>query len=138
MRKFLANSIAVACGVVMLYGCGRNGSPTAPAPIVATPAAIQAIQIGGRSADGTFTVGQTVQLRAVAQLSDGSEQDITSLATWASDNPVVATVSSGLVTAVRSGTARVRASYQNAEGESAFSIVEDQTRSGSTTPALPD
>ena len=138
MRKFYTNSIAVVCGVAMLYGCGRNGNPIAPAPITPTQSAVRAIQIAGRSGDSTFTIGQTVQLSAVAQLFDGSEQDITSLATWTSDNPSAATVSSGLVTAVRSGAARVRASYQNAEGEAAFTIVEGPAKTSPSGPTLPD
>jgi hypothetical protein len=138
MRKFLATSITVMCGVVALQGCGRNGSPTAPAQVVPTSSsAVQAIQIAGSSTDKTFIPGQKVQLRAVARLSNGSEEDITGLATWMSDNPSVATVSSGLVTAVERGTALVRASYQNAAGETSFSVVDDLAGSSGTAPTIP-
>jgi hypothetical protein len=138
MRKFLATSITVMCGVVAFQGCGRNGSPTAPAQVVPTSSsAVQAIQIAGSSTDKTFIPGQKVQLRAVARLSNGSEEDITGLATWMSDNPSVATVSSGLVTAVERGTALVRASYQNAAGETSFSVVDDLAGSSGTAPTIP-
>ena len=128
MRKLLAKSVAVGCALLALQACNRNANPNAPTRIVNIPATnsstIQSIQIARGESDSNVTVGQSVQLRAVARLVDGTDQDITSLATWTSDNPSVATVSSGLVTAVRSGAARIRASYQTATGEEAFSVAD--------------
>jgi len=128
MRKLLAKSVAVGCALLALQACNRNANPNAPTRIATIPATtsstIQSIQIASSGSDHSFTVGQSEQLRAVARLIDGSEQDITSLAAWSSDNPSVATVSSGLVTAVRSGAARIRASYQSATGEEAFSVTD--------------
>ncbi len=128
MRKLLAQSIAVGCAVLALQACNRNANPNAPTRIATipatTPSTIQSIQIGSSGSDRSFTVGQSVQLRAIARLIDGSEQDITGLATWNSDNPSVATVSSGLVTGVRSGAARIRASYLSATGEEDFNVAD--------------
>lgn len=128
MRKLLAKSIAVGCAFIALQACNRNANPNAPTRIATIPATnpstIQSIQIARGGSDSNVTVGQSVQLRAVARLIDGSDQDITSLATWDSDNPSVATVSSGLVTAVRSGAARIRASYLSATGEDAFNVAD--------------
>jgi hypothetical protein len=128
MRKLLAKSVAVGCAFIALQACNRNANPNAPTRIATIPATnpstIQSIQIARGGSDSNVTVGQSVQLRAVARLIDGSDQDITSLATWDSDNPSVATVSSGLVTALRTGAARIRASYLSATGEEAFSIAD--------------
>ena len=55
-------------------------------------------------------------------MSDGTSQDVTSLATWTSSNTLDATVSStGLVTGVADGSGIViTATYQNVSG--AFTI----------------
>jgi uncharacterized protein YjdB len=54
----------------------------------------------------TVAVGNTVQLSATVQVSTGVDKTVT----WSSDNTNVATVSStGLVTALRSGSARIAA-----------------------------
>ena len=51
--------------------------------------------------------GATQQFTALAQYSDGSTQDVTSVATWGTNNSAVATVVAGLVTSktLASGTA---------------------------------
>lgn len=57
--------------------------------------------------------GQTSQLAASATLAAGGNQDVTTLATWTSSDPGVASVSpAGLVTAIGSGTAGITVGYQ--------------------------
>jgi len=56
--------------------------------------------------------GGTVQLTATGQYSDGSSQNLSSVATWTSSNTAAATVnSSGLVSAVAFGNTSITASY---------------------------
>jgi hypothetical protein len=87
--------------------------------------AVQAIEVAGSALQDPLVVGRTVQLKAIARLLDGSERDVTSLASWSSRNPDVASVTpSGLVTARGRGAGRVSASYQNTTGETAFSVVD--------------
>jgi hypothetical protein len=89
---------------------------------------MRAIQIGGGPDNTALTVGDTRQLQAMAQLDDGSSEDITSLVEWSSADPSVATVSSsGLVTATGPGTGRIRASYNGVTGESTFTIAKKST-----------
>jgi hypothetical protein len=62
-------------------------------------------------------VGQNFQFYAMAQFSNGTTQDVTSLATWSSSNPSVlfandSGAAKGQVTAISRGTAQVRAAYQ--------------------------
>jgi hypothetical protein len=145
MQKRLAMMTAIGCAVLLVVGCNRGsrGSPTAPTQ--GTPpqsAAVQAIQIGADSLSGVLAVGGKLQLRAIARMMDGSERDITSLATWSSDNPDVAAVSeSGLVTANRRGAGRIRANYQDSSGDTSFNVVDtagtnagDPANPGSTQP----
>jgi trimeric autotransporter adhesin len=64
-----------------------------------------------------LSVGQNFQFYAMAQFSNNTTQDVTSLATWTSSNPSVlfandSGAAKGQVTAISRGTAQVRAAYQ--------------------------
>ncbi|QBF82631.1 hypothetical protein EXU30_07950 [Shewanella maritima] len=61
-------------------------------PIINVPSAtVDSVEITTSDADRTFVQGLTVPLRAVAHMSDGSEIDISSAASWLSTNTDVAT-----------------------------------------------
>ena len=68
----------------------------------------------GLSVSGSApAVGHTSQLKAVAQMSDGSAQDVTSLTAWSSSDTTLATVSStGLMSAIASGAVTITGTYQ--------------------------
>jgi hypothetical protein len=75
--------------------------------------------------DGGTTVseGDTLQLKAMAEQSDGPAVDVTAQATWRSAHPRIATVSAtGLVTAVGAGTADISADYQGQTGRRTVSV----------------
>src|SRR5262245_2507096 len=81
-------------------GCGGHANPAAPSAPASQPAAapapppsVQTITIGGSGQATALPVGQAVQLKATAQMADGSSADVSALATWSSDNTSVATVS---------------------------------------------
>lgn len=62
------------------------------------------------SSPTALTVGSSLQFSATATYSDSSIADVSSLATWASNTPSIATInSSGLATAVAAGTAGITA-----------------------------
>lgn len=64
------------------------------------------------------------QCAAVANRSDGSTQQVTSLAAWTSSNTTVATVDqSGLVRNRTTGQTEIRATYQNVTGSRTLDIV---------------
>lgn len=107
----------VAAGVV---GCGGGSSgPTAP---TSTTPTTSSITISGY-ADELTSIGQTVQLKATATMSNGSTQDVTSTATWASDATGVATVSgSGLLRAVSSGDATITATTNGVVGRQRITV----------------
>jgi hypothetical protein len=96
------------------FHCGGSSTPTTPT----TPPA--AVTVNSVAVSGTATLtskGQTSQLTATASLSNGTTQDVTSQATWQSDNAAVASVSSsGLVTANAEGEATITATYQSKSG----------------------
>ena len=60
----------------------------------------------------TIPAGTSEQLTATGTYADGSTLDLTSVATWTSTTPAVATVAStGLVTGITQGTSVIQASY---------------------------
>jgi len=78
------------------------------------PVTTLAVVIGGPS---TLTVGSTRQLTATLVYTDGTRKDVTSVATWASNTPNVATVSiSGVLTANSAGTATITAGFNDVTG----------------------
>jgi Big-like domain-containing protein len=126
LRSAIVLPALIAAGV----GCGRSSNPAAPTNLPATPAAgiVQAVNISGGSVSGPLPVGASVQLKATAQMADGSLADVSALATWLSDNSSVAAVSgSGLVTADRAGTANITASYQGTSGLFPMTVKEANT-----------
>ena len=59
----------------------------------------------------TVSVGGAVTLQAIAHLSDGSTQDVTSGTQWTLSNPSLATLGSGVLTSKAAGTLNVQAAY---------------------------
>jgi uncharacterized protein YjdB len=68
-----------------------------------------------------MVVGGSQQLQAIATMSDGSTQNVTSLATWTSTQPAIVTVNAtGLVVGAQVGSTSVSAQYS---GVSAFASI---------------
>ena len=81
--------------------------------------------------------GDEVQLRVVAVWSDGSREDVTSLARFESKNDAVADVSpSGLVTSTGQGDAYVITFYDNGI-ESSLAVLPVSEQFGDRYPAVP-
>ncbi|MGA2511319.1 MAG: Ig-like domain-containing protein [Candidatus Acidiferrales bacterium] len=84
----------------------------------------------------TVIAGQTQQLTAAANYSDGSTTNVTSTATWSSSNTAVATVSSGgLVTSVAAGQANISAVLSGVTGSDALTVDAKAITSIAVTPA---
>ena len=66
--------------------------------------------------------GFTVALTALGEMSDGSEVDVTSRATWASSSSAVTVDGSGNASAQAAGTATVTASYGGFSGTAALTV----------------
>ena len=89
---------------------GFTGSTT----VTVTAATLVSISVAPASI--TVVVGTTRQFTAAAIYSDGSSRDVTGMATWQSDKPAVASISTNGVTrgqakALSAGTATIQASY---------------------------
>jgi uncharacterized repeat protein (TIGR01451 family) len=97
--------------------CGSCAGGTAPrlpdatifALTSALAASLESVNISP-SVVGTLAPGNTKQFQALGTFNDGTFQDLTKSATWASSDTSVATVSSsGLATAIASGAATITA-----------------------------
>ena len=68
-------------------------------------------------------IGQTTQFAALGTLVGGGQQDLTSVATWASSNTQVATISAtGSASAVSCGTSTISAASQNIVGTTLLTV----------------
>ncbi len=105
----------LGASIAFLSACGGGGlKPPAPktlSHILVTP--------------GSPAIGKskTLQLSATGSYSDGSEQDLTKLASWATSQVSIAMVNaSGAVTGMTAGTAQISASYQGISGSDVVNI----------------
>src|ERR1035437_8075308 len=82
MFRWLTSVVIVVGLALAVVGCASSTSPSAT---------VSSISVTG----STPAVGATSQFTVTAKMSDGTTQDVTSLATWQSSNTAVATVASG-------------------------------------------
>jgi len=71
----------------------------------------------------TLETGATGNLVATANFTDGSTLDVTATATWTSTAPGIASVASGVVTAVSVGMAEVSATYMGAGATAGLTVT---------------
>jgi uncharacterized protein YjdB len=93
------------------------------------------LSIAVTPSSNTITLGTTLQFKATGTYSDGSTQDLTTVATWSSSNSNVATISNlagaqGLASAIEAGTATITATSGTVSG------IASLTVSGVITPVL--
>jgi len=102
----------------LLAGCGSGGSSSIPS----TTPSLTSIAV--TSAGGAIVVGQSEQLTATANYSDGSTKNVTSSVNWSSSAAAVATVNnSGLVTAKAVGQVKIVATLDSVTGSMSFSVT---------------
>ena len=118
IKKRIGNSAIAGTTLLGLFIGGCNGSsPSEPSPPTVTTLTVTGASGPLRSS------GETVQLTATVTLSDGTVQDQTNAAGWASSDTTVATVSAtGLVTAVGGGSTEIRATHLGVSGTLALEV----------------
>jgi hypothetical protein len=99
----------------LLLALSACGDSTGPVPVAS-------VQVTG-AGTAPLTIGQTVQLTAVARDANGN--DLTGrTVTWSSSAPAVASVSpTGLVTAVATGGATISATIEGRTGSAAVTVA---------------
>ena len=98
---------------LFLNGCGGGGTTSQPPPPPPPPApTLQSVVI--LAPGESYTVGDVVQLGAVAIYSDASTKNVTANTQWSAPASAVAGVSSaGVLTASAAGSTNVTASYSS-------------------------
>ena len=98
------------------------GDFTGSAPVVVTDAFLTGIEI--TPGDAQLQSGIIREYEADGTFSDDSIQEITSLATWDSSDPDVATIdNSGLVKTSATGTTTITATWQGIEASTSLSVI---------------
>jgi len=137
IRTSSARSIALLAGLsatLFLAACGGDSGSVTPPP-VQTPT-ITRVDVSAPTA--TILAQQTVQLSAIARLSDGSS-NASPNATWSTSSAAVATVSAaGLVTGVSAGTATITASVGTVTGTVAIIVTSSAGVLATVGVTLPD
>jgi hypothetical protein len=113
---------ALSTGTTTLQGFYQGQSASATITVSSGSTVIPTVT--GLAITGTPTVGvgQTTQLQAVAQYSDGSSQTVTALASWTSGAPAKASVSGGLVAGIDAGSAVISAVYGGKTAQATVTI----------------
>ena len=103
------------------YPWAQNGALFKPAVQQGPPETLSSIAV--TPASQTIMTGATQQFIATGTYSDGSTQNITNVATWASSNVTVATINStGLVTARGAGGSTISATSGETSGSTSLTV----------------
>jgi uncharacterized protein YjdB len=115
---FAGRVLALRAGTVGLLA--TFGGAGAKAVVVVTPASV--VQVTVQPPFQSAGVGTQAVFTADALLSDGTHADVTSVATWSTDNPGVATIASGVATGISAGGVAVTATFAGFSGFAKLSI----------------
>lgn len=87
----------------------------------------------------TLQIGQKAPLKAVATYSDGTQQDVTGIATWSSNNPGVCTVDAkGIVTGIAQGVCVITATVHDVSGTHTITVGQPNNPNTPDGPVNPD
>lgn len=122
IRTVGLKTLTVLLAVSVVAACGKkNKNPLSP-----SDPTLQSVEIVGKQ---DFVVGETLQLQAIARFSDGTQQQVTTQATWANFNSGAISVSpTGLLQALKVGKCGVVATYQGRSGT--LSVIVRASDSG--------
>src|SRR5208283_3986349 len=141
-------TVAIISNTVGSYGLATS-SGQGSATITATASSVSsstAITVGQATLSSiavipssiSLALGYSEQFTAIATFSDGSTQDVTQSATWASSSPTVAVVNSaGLAASMLVGTTSVSASFGPAVGSALLTVISPVPVSLVISPANP-
>ena len=132
-----------AGGVVTAAGPGKAvisatlNSVTTNVTVSVTAATLTAIAV--TPAAPSIAAGQTQQFTATGTYSDGTSQDLTNTAPWASATPAAATVDTvtGLATAVAAGSSVISAKIGAVSGSTTLTVTAKAIVSIAVTPPSP-
>lgn len=120
-------------GAKVLAILGGTAALTAIAALVFKPNEVSAAPAGGEvtltgvtvsASTPSVAVGASLSLSATAFYSDGSTEDVTDSAIWATSNPAIATIQGqGSISGVAPGTVNIGADYLGIIGQISVSVT---------------
>jgi hypothetical protein len=118
----LAKGIAAGTATITATSGGVSGTTT----LTVQTAPLQSITVTPANPSISLTTGSvTQQFTATGRNTDGTTNDLTSSVTWTSGTPTVATINStGLATAVKSGTSIIQAASGSIIGSTTMTVVQ--------------
>ncbi|MDR3672032.1 MAG: Ig-like domain-containing protein [Holophaga sp.] len=127
---------AVAAGSATIKAT-YGGSLSGTASLTVTTATLVSISV--TRAQPSIAQGTTQQFTATGVFSNATTQDLTSSASWTTDNGAAATISSipGLVNGVAAGSATIKATYGGLSGTASLAVTTATLVSVGVTPAQP-
>jgi uncharacterized protein YjdB len=112
-------TVAKAVGTATISA--TSGTVTGTASLTVTPAVVIGLNIV--PATLSLPLGSGSQLQAIAILSDGTQQSVSSSVTWQTSQSAVATVNAqGYATAMGKGVAQLSAAYQGIAGSASITV----------------
>jgi len=130
-----ANSqgLASAVGTGSAKITATSGSIAGSTTLTVTAAALVSIAV--TPANPSISLGTTQQFTATGTFTDGSSQNLTSIATWSSNATSTATVSkTGLATSIATGTATISATSGSVTGSTVLTVTAASLVSIAITP----
>ena len=120
-RQGLATGVSAGTvTITATYAANGNGTPTT-ATLTVSNATVQSITV--TPASPTIALGSQQKFAASALFSDGSTQDITSVATWTSSAPTVAVINAnGLASSATHGQTNITATFENVPGSTSLNV----------------
>src|SRR6266702_4211052 len=127
----LVTGVAAGSATITAVSEGKSGG----AAITVNPATVPVASVAVTPAATSLPTGGTVQLTAIPKDANGTPLTGRSVA-WTSSNGAVATVgSSGLVTAVATGSATITATSEGQSGSASITVTTVPVASVAVTPA---
>ena len=136
------SNVAGASGLLLARAMGTTNVSATLGPIEgqtaltvtgATPSSLSISPIGVSTPLGTG-----VQYTATLILSNGTQRNVTGMATWSSSNPMVATIGrTGRATPVGTGTTTIGASYMGLTASTTLTVTDAVVVSIQLTPIAP-
>jgi hypothetical protein len=132
--------MATAQGIGAATVTAASGSIVGADVVTVSAAVLSSIAVA--PVNSSIGLGATLQMSATGTLSDGSTQDLTSSATWASGSPTVASISNtGLAEADNLGTAVITATSGSLSGSGTLVVMPlaaDDYFTNANTVGAPD
>ncbi|MGO9450365.1 MAG: beta strand repeat-containing protein [Candidatus Binataceae bacterium] len=135
-----SHGLVTATGVGSATITARRHGVSGSAGVTVTPATLASITI--TPPDPSLAKGNSLQLSATGNYTDGSTQNLTNSVGWTSSATTVAVVSNasdteGLVTAIAVGSATITATFAGVSGSNALTVTAAMLSSIVITPPGP-